>query len=116
MRTGSKRTIGVNTYQGVVSTYYLADREARGMKGIIVIALVLLSGCGSFTTLEQLEAEALITGDWSAVEQRERIIERRKQRAGIQCPPGSVAICESFAGENRCSCVGQDVFNTLMGH
>ena len=109
------RAIRVNTYKGVVSTNYTVDREARGMKGIIVIALVLLSGCGSFTTLEQLEAEALLTGDWSAVEQRERTIERRKQRAGIQCPPGRTAICESFAGENRCSCASSEVFNTLMG-
>jgi len=85
------------------------------MKGFIVfLALVLLSGCGSFTPLEQLEAEALLTGDWSAVEKRERIIQKRKARAGIQCPSGFIGLCEPYMGANRCSCVQSDVIHALF--
>ena len=47
------------------------DAEGRTMKVILLLGLsVLMFGCGSYQTLEELEAEALMTGDWSAVEKR----------------------------------------------
>ena len=52
------------------------------MKGMALLVLVLLGGCGTYTSLEQLEATAMLTGDWSEVEKRERIIARRNLRAG----------------------------------
>ena len=85
------------------------------MKGITILALLLLSGCGSFTTLEQLEATAMLTGDWSEVEKRERIIERRKLRAGPECPPGTIAYCQSYVSNDRCNCVRSEVIHSLLG-
>ena len=80
----------------------------------LVLMVVLLAGCGSYTTMEELERQAFLTGDWSAVEKRERIIERRKMRRGTFCPAGSVAVCESFAGSDRCSCVESDSLRDVL--
>jgi len=85
------------------------------MKGITILALLLLSGCGSFTTLEQLEATAMLTGDWSEVEKRERIIQKRNMRAGPQCPPGTTAYCQSRLSSVRCSCVRSELIHSLLG-
>lgn len=75
------------------------------MKGILVLALCLLAGCTAGPTLEQLEATALVTGDWSAVEARERSVQRRKMRSGSYCQPGYIAVCERWVSEERCTCV-----------
>ena len=50
------------------------------MRGIIVAALLILGGCSGYQTLEQLEDEALVSGDWSAVEKREELIAREIQK------------------------------------
>ncbi len=61
------------------------------MKGIAISGLLLLlGGCASFASLEELEAQAMLTGDWSAVERRERIIARREAQDAVQCPSGAV--------------------------
>ena len=88
------------------------------MKGMALLALMvlpLLGGCGGLTSLEQLEATAMLTGDWTEVEKRERILERRKLRAGPQCSPGRVAVCEAGAGSERCSCVRSANLHSLLG-
>ena len=41
------------------------------MKLMLLLGAVFLTGCVSMPTLEQLEEQAFLTGDWSAVEQRE---------------------------------------------
>ena len=87
------------------------------MRGIVfVFALCVLAGCSTGPSLEELEAQALVTGDWSRVEQREARIARRKQRSGISCPPGSVGYCQPFMSEMNCSCVSQEsVYSLLSG-
>ena len=81
----------------------------------LVLTLTLLAGCGSFTPMEELERQAFLTGDWSAVEKRERLLERRKARRGAICPDGQVAVCDKFAGESRCSCVNHEDFSRVLG-
>ena len=44
---------------------------------IIVAVVLLLVSCTPMPTLEELESEATMTGDWSRVEKRERIIRDR---------------------------------------
>ena len=85
----------------------------RGM--VIVFALCVLAGCSTGPTLEQLEAEALITGDWSLVEKREATIARRNQRYGVSCPSGTVSYCQTFMSESRCKCVEQDYVYSIVG-
>ena len=65
-------------------------------------------------TLEQLEEEAMVTGDWSQVEKRERIIARRAARKGPKCPSGTVSVCNADYGRNRCSCVNQEGVRDLL--
>ena len=75
------------------------------MKVLVLLGVIFLSGCGSFQSLDQLEDQAFLTGDWSAVESRERLIAKRKARSGLQCPAGQVGFCEKRTGRSRCGCV-----------
>jgi hypothetical protein len=75
------------------------------MKGIIILALSFLVGCAPMVPLEQLETQALLTGDWTAVEKHERIIAVRNRHSRIQCPPGTIAYCVTYFMDERCSCV-----------
>ena len=85
------------------------------MKTVItVMALVLLSGCGAFKSMQQLEQEALLTGDWSAVEQRERQIARRNLKSSLHCPPGKIGYCQQDFGETDCTCIDQDRLNAFL--
>ncbi len=79
------------------------------MKTVVVIAVALLAvGCAPVKTIEQLELEASITGDWSEVEKRERMLARRKAKAPIDCPTGYVGFCQSYGGQSDCGCVSRE--------
>ena len=95
--------------------YHMDDREVRVVKGIIVLALILLTGCAGYTSLEQLEAQALVSGDWSAVERRERINARRNWYSNLRCPSGTIGYCELYLSANRCGCVDSRVIRSLFG-
>jgi hypothetical protein len=84
------------------------------MKVFLILAAFVFTGCTAQPSLEQLERHALVTGDWSAVESRERSVQRRNLRAGIQCPNGLVNYCETFMTTKRCSCINRRAFNSLM--
>ena len=83
------------------------------MKHIVILGLFLLAGCGSYPTLESLKAEALVSGDWSAVEQRERNIEKRRQRQGPTCPDDYIAFCKSGFSAERCVCARRQAFYSM---
>ncbi len=76
------------------------------MKVLGVLAVLFcITGCAPIKSMEQLEYEASISGDWSEVERRERIIARREEREGMSCPNGYISFCESNAGSQKCGCV-----------
>ena len=77
---------------------------------ILFIGLFLI-GCVTTPapTLEQLEIQAMLTGDWSAVEKREQALKRRLARQPLQCESGYVTYCELDFVEKRCSCVHRDL-------
>ncbi len=76
------------------------------MKTIGVLAVLLfVTGCASTKSMDQLELEASISGDWSEVEKRERILARRKEREGPNCPNGYISFCEQVGGAKNCGCV-----------
>ena len=75
---------------------------------ITLMAVILLSACGTLKSLEQLEAEAMLSGDWSAVELRERQLARRNAKRGLMCPYGQISVCQMHIGDNRCACVESD--------
>lgn len=81
---------------------------------IIFIVIGLLAGCAAGPTLEELEARALVTGDWSLVEKREAQLARRN-RPTIHCPSGKVSYCESYVGQSRCGCISDDLSRVMLG-
>jgi len=83
------------------------------MKVILILAICFLSGCGALQSLEQLEEQALVTGNWSAVEARERSIQRRIESAPIQCPTGYYGVCELTVAAKRCACLSGRSFNSM---
>ena len=105
-----------NKYFLVVSIRH-TDVERLIMKIATVFAFILLAGCSAAPTMEALETQALLTGDWTAVEKREHAIARRASRATVQCPPGYIAICDVRAGErNNCACADRDAFRMTFSH
>ena len=86
------------------------------MKGLLsIFSILLLVACADFKTLEELEFAALQSGDWSAVEQRENNIARRKAQQGIKCPSGLLPICDQRGRRARCSCTSHDDLEVLLG-
>ena len=54
--------------------------------------------------MEELEDEALRTGNWEAVEYREKMIARRGEDGPI-CPQGSTKVCVESGQNIDCMCV-----------
>ncbi len=76
------------------------------MKILIVVALCLLAGCAARTPLAELEEEALMTGDWSAVEKHKKM-DRKLNRvlSELQCPNGLALFCHAQGEKEICDCV-----------
>ncbi|MDJ0698896.1 MAG: hypothetical protein QNJ07_03490 [Woeseiaceae bacterium] len=81
--------------------------------GILMLASLLVA-CTATPTMEQLEYQAMLSGDWSEVEKRERIIERRANRRGPQCPAGYIAYCERDFGQQNCVCAEKGAITSLL--
>ena len=80
------------------------------MRRLIALGLALIvAGCSPTKTLEELEVDALRTGDWSLVEKREAVIAKRKARRSSHCPDGAVSYCDKSIGSYRCQCVAKAV-------
>ncbi len=89
--------------------------SATGLRKVLaLLAALLLTGCGSMPSLEQLEDQAFLSGDWSAVEKRERLIARRIAIRGPQCPVGMVAFCEKRGVQKRCGCADKTEMRELL--
>lgn len=71
----------------------------------LVAILFFVSGCAPVKTMQELETEAAITGDWSAVEKRERLTARRD--SGIDCPAGTMSFCQTYGGQESCGCIAR---------
>ena len=84
------------------------------MKILSVLALVLMAGCTVSPTMEELESQAMLTGDWSAVERREQSIARRSFRNGGNCPPNHMSYCQTGPGEKNCTCIKRDSFEMML--
>ena len=75
------------------------------MKFAMLIIVLVLAGCASRPSLEELEQEALVTGDWTAVESREQLLERRRDRVGYSCPDEMTRVCIDDGAGDECYCV-----------
>lgn len=84
------------------------------MKILSVLILMVMAGCAVGPTLEQLETQALLTGDWSAVERRERAMLRRQARHGPKCPSGYIAYCEDRFTDTVCGCLERSTMSSIL--
>ena len=67
-----------------------------------LMACLLLSSACARLTMEQLEDEAKMTGDWSKVDEREDWMRRQEQSS---CGPDEVLMCRGSGRLNRaCEC------------
>ena len=62
-------------------------------------------GCEIRPPLEQLEDEAMVTGDWTAVERREDLITRRLESTAPGCWSGEVKKCVEEQSGIQCYCL-----------
>lgn len=85
------------------------------------LLFLILAGCASTRpTLEELEDEALHTGDWSEVEKREGQIlhEKRRQQMTEACrQQGALLVCAADVGRDLrdCSCVRYRDIRRVIG-
>jgi len=84
----------------------------------IVLLLILLIGCAARPPYEELVAEAELTGDWSAVNQYNRMNKSMNRVDGSPaCKSGYVLICRTkseLSGQEDCGCVSpqkNSIFN-----
>lgn len=84
------------------------------MRVLVLLAAFLVTACAPYYTLEELEHQALLTGDWSAVEERERIIAKRDARRAQQCPSGYMSYCETMMARKRCGCVQDELMMQFL--
>jgi len=84
------------------------------LKITTIVTMALLAGCASVPTMQELEQQAFISGDWSAVEKRERSLLRRQMRAGEQCPAGKMRVFEAHITMSHCSCVAGDMTRSIL--
>lgn len=74
------------------------------MKQVCLLAVLALFGCTSQPTSEELESEALETGDWSGVDERERMTERMKVAPKPKCPEHLMLLCIKDGEHEECFC------------
>lgn len=74
------------------------------MKHMSLLALLVLIGCASRPTAEELEVEAAKTGDWSAVEERARMNEKMRVAPKLKCPEHLMLICIKDGEHEECFC------------
>ena len=112
------RTVpGVMDYAAARATRPTANGgvAATGPKKVLVLlGALILTGCVSIPSLEQLEEQAFLSGDWSAVETRERLLARRIAIRAPKCPTGMVDFCEKRGSQKHCECVGKARMRELL--
>ena len=74
------------------------------MRTLVLLTALLGVGCTSSPTLQELEDEALRTGNWEAVEEREALLERRNGPTTPNCPKGQTKYCIESGINVECSC------------
>ena len=97
---------------GIIEKYGVD--AGRAFRVAILVGVLSTFGCTQMQTLEELERTAELTGDWSAVHERERVLARRASRKPPRCPPGLVSYCEKYAGSQRGTCINRNVMQSVF--
>ena len=70
-----------------------------------LIAVIILAACAPRPTLQELESEATVTGDWSKVERREELLKERLKAQTTECPDPTIKACIEEGLNSTCYCV-----------
>lgn len=84
------------------------------MRLLGVFALVCFAGCTASPTLQELEMQAFVSGDWAQVEKREAALARRQTRSAALCPNGYIGYCEVRLGKRKCTCTGRNELLSVL--
>ena len=71
---------------------------------LLVAAGAGLVACAPIPTLDELQAEAAESGDWSKVERREKLLEVKGDQRPPTCPEGFIGYCEVTGYDRHCGC------------
>ncbi len=74
------------------------------MRTTLLLVALILSACASRPSLEELEEQALATGNWEAVEKREQLDAKRRKNSGPDCPRGQTKVCIDDGSGVECIC------------
>ena len=74
---------------------------------LVLLAFLAIGACADTRTLEELEQEAMETGDWTAVERREKKLAEKLARREAGCRTTETLVCEELASTARCYCVSK---------
>jgi hypothetical protein len=89
--------------------HHNADMVETRMKFVILFTLIIVAGCSLRSTLGQLEDDAIITGDWAAVERREELdkewLEASDPGCLPGCLPGLTKVCIEEPSGIQCYCI-----------
>ena len=79
------------------------------MKLLRILTVVLLFACAPYQTLDELIAEAEVTGDWKKVDKKlDRIA---KKEAAPNCPSDKTEICDDWS----CRCLTKRQLPMVIG-
>ncbi len=79
------------------------------MKLLFLFALAIVIGCAPQPTLEELEDEAVSTGDWVTVERREELMKKELEVRAPGCPKGLNKYCIEEQSGVQCYCVSETI-------
>ena len=99
---GATLHLSDNSDEELIREYGVKKR----MKIVGIMVLCLLVGCAARPPIDELEAEALKTGDWAAVEKREHIDKNwGVVNTDSVCHGEKVEICYKKSAQKECACV-----------
>jgi hypothetical protein len=75
------------------------------MRIVSILALFILVGCAARPTTDELEAEASVTGNWTAVEDRERMNKKMRVNPELRCPENLMLFCTKDGAHEECYCM-----------
>jgi hypothetical protein len=74
------------------------------MRIAILLLTLFLAACASRPSMQELEDQAMASGDWSAVEAREETYERQRGESALVCPDRHTMVCRQSGASEKCGC------------
>lgn len=81
------------------------------MRLLGILALLVLFGCTPYQTMDELMAEAEVTGDWTRVDERTQRLDREEAENQSSCPSDRTEICK----DGRCRCLTKGHLPMIVG-